>query len=55
MMRHQNITDRNNTIGAVVAELPKATEIFKEYGIDYCCGGHRLLADVIKDILGCLK
>ena len=44
-----NITDKNNTIGAVVAELPKATEIFKEYGIDYCCGGHRLLADVLKE------
>ncbi|WP_313127835.1 iron-sulfur cluster repair di-iron protein [Anaerocolumna sp.] len=44
-----NIIDRNNTIGTVVAELPKATEIFKEYGIDYCCGGHRLLADVIKE------
>ncbi|WP_097014218.1 iron-sulfur cluster repair di-iron protein [Anaerocolumna aminovalerica] len=44
-----NIKYRNNTIGAVVAELPKATEIFKEYGIDYCCGGHRLLADVLKE------
>lgn len=44
-----NIKDKNNTIGTVVAELPKATEIFKEYSIDYCCGGHRLLADVLNE------
>jgi regulator of cell morphogenesis and NO signaling len=44
-----NIKDRNNTIGAIVAELPKATVILKEYGIDYCCGGHRLLAEVVKE------
>ncbi len=35
------------TIGAVVAELPEASEIFDAYGIDFCCGGNRLLADVI--------
>ncbi|NLK99025.1 MAG: iron-sulfur cluster repair di-iron protein [Epulopiscium sp.] len=44
-----NITDKNNTIGTIVAELPKAVQIFKEYGIDYCCGGHRLLTDVMKE------
>lgn len=44
-----NVKDKSNTIGAVVAELPKSMEIFKEYGIDYCCGGHRLLTDVIKE------
>jgi regulator of cell morphogenesis and NO signaling len=40
--------DKNITIGEVVAALPEATQIFKTVGIDYCCGGHRLLADVIQ-------
>jgi len=39
----------NNTIsiGEVVAFNPLATGIFKEYGIDYCCGGHRPLLEVV--------
>ena len=41
--------DKNVTIGEVVVELPKATEVFKEFGIDFCCGGHRNLASVIKE------
>lgn len=41
--------DQNVTIGEVVVELPKATEIFKKYGIDFCCGGHRNLWSVVKE------
>lgn len=45
-MRYQ---DKNATIGEVVVELPKATEIFKNYGIDFCCGGHRNLRSVAEE------
>lgn len=44
-----NITDRNITIGSITAQLPQAAGIFKNYGIDYCCGGNRKLADVIRE------
>lgn len=36
----------NEAIGEVVASLPKAAEIFKEYKIDFCCGGNRILSSV---------
>jgi regulator of cell morphogenesis and NO signaling len=45
-MRYQ---DKDATIGEVVIEIPKATDIFKEFGIDYCCGGHRRLAEVVQE------
>ena len=38
----------NELIGDVVAKLPKAAEIFKEYKIDFCCGGNRPLDEVIQ-------
>lgn len=41
--------DKNVTIGEAVVELPKAAEVFKEFGIDFCCGGHRKLAEVIEE------
>jgi regulator of cell morphogenesis and NO signaling len=31
------------TVGELAAELPAATRIFEKLGIDYCCGGERLL------------
>lgn len=36
------------TIGDIVAEFPKAGEVFKEYKIDFCCGGNRPLSDAIE-------
>lgn len=44
-----NFKDENNTIGTVVAELPVAGQIFNQYGIDFCCGGHRKLSLVIQE------
>lgn len=44
-----NYNDKNATIGGVVVTIPQATQIFNEFGIDFCCGGHRLLAEVIQE------
>lgn len=44
-----NYLDNTKTIGGVVAELQQASGIFKEFGIDFCCGGNRLLSEVVKE------
>lgn len=36
-------------IGAIVTRLPAAAELFKARGVDFCCGGHRLLATVLAE------
>lgn len=36
-------------IGDIVNAFPKAADIFKEYKIDFCCGGNRALIDAIKE------
>lgn len=45
-MKYKN---KDVTIGEVVVEIPKATEVFKKFGIDFCCGGHRLLSEVVAE------
>ncbi|MDF2587523.1 MAG: hypothetical protein K0S41_1364 [Anaerocolumna sp.] len=44
-----NNIKQDATIGEVVVLIPEATQIFSEFGIDFCCGGHRLLSQVMKD------
>lgn len=39
----------SQNIGEIVAEFPKAADIFKEYKIDFCCGGNRPLVTAIKE------
>lgn len=39
----------NQTVGEIVAMLPKASEIFKQYKIDFCCGGDRKLSSAVKE------
>lgn len=34
-----------NTVRDLATIVPGATRIFESFGIDYCCGGHRTLAD----------
>jgi regulator of cell morphogenesis and NO signaling len=34
-----------NKVGELAIEVPGATRIFEQLGIDYCCGGSRTLAD----------
>lgn len=36
------------TIGDIVTRFPKAADIFKQYRIDFCCGGDRPLAEAIE-------
>jgi regulator of cell morphogenesis and NO signaling len=36
-------------IGEIVTKFPKAADVFKEYRIDFCCGGDRPLLRAIKE------
>lgn len=37
------------SVGEIVSIMPRASEIFKEFNIDFCCGGNRALTEVIKE------
>lgn len=39
----------NTTIGQIAARYPKATEVFRSFDIDFCCGGGRSLLEAVKD------
>ena len=39
----------DQSVGEIVSIMPGASEIFKQYRIDFCCGGDRLLIDAIKE------
>lgn len=43
-----NTFNMSQSIGEIVSMMPKASEVFKEYNIDFCCGGHRPLSEAIK-------
>lgn len=43
-----NITDRN-AVGEVVAEDYRTAAVFQKLGIDFCCKGHRSIADVCQE------
>jgi regulator of cell morphogenesis and NO signaling len=36
-------------IGEIVSRFPKAADIFKDYRIDFCCGGDRLAKDALQE------
>lgn len=36
-------------ISEIVNQVPKASELFKKYQIDFCCGGNRPLIDAVKE------
>lgn len=44
-----NTFNSNQKIGDIVVKFPGAADIFKEYRIDFCCGGDRPLAEAIKE------
>ncbi len=39
----------SDKIGSIVAKFPKASEIFREHHIDFCCGGDRPLRAAIEE------
>jgi regulator of cell morphogenesis and NO signaling len=43
-----NISDAT-TVGDLAAGVPGAMRVFENFGIDYCCGGHRTLADACRE------
>lgn len=38
-------TTMEKTVGELVSEQPGRSRVFEEYGIDYCCGGEKPLAE----------
>lgn len=44
-----NIFNTSQSIGDIVSIMPKASEVFKEYNIDFCCGGSRPLSEAIRE------
>ena len=44
-----NTFNSNQKIGEIVVKFPNAADIFKEYKVDFCCGGDRLLITAIKE------
>lgn len=44
-----NKFDKDQRIGQVVIDFPKATEVFMKYNIDFCCGGDRSVNEAITE------
>ncbi len=44
-----HVFNPSNKIGEIVAELPKAVEVFGRYKVDFCCGGNRALGEAIAE------
>lgn len=40
--------DATRTVRDLATELPNATRIFEQFGIDYCCGGSKRLQDACR-------
>ncbi|SFU35166.1 iron-sulfur cluster repair di-iron protein [Alicyclobacillus macrosporangiidus] len=36
-------------VGDVVTRFPGAANVFRAYGVDFCCGGHRSIAEAAKE------
>ena len=41
--------DGNTTVRELVGRYPQTRKTFEKYGIDYCCGGGRCLAEVAQE------
>lgn len=44
-----NLFHEAQSVGEIVVLLPKAGEVFKQYKIDFCCGGKRPLKEVLQE------
>lgn len=45
-----NRFNSSQPVGEIVSIMPQASEIFKKYKIDFCCGGNRPLSDVLSEL-----
>lgn len=45
----ENMFTAQSTVGEIVAMFPKASDLFKTYKIDFCCGGNRSLAEALAE------
>lgn len=43
------MTFNDKTLGQLVAENYKSADVFKSYGLDFCCGGNRNILSVCND------
>jgi regulator of cell morphogenesis and NO signaling len=48
-MNIETATETGITVGSIVAANYRAADVFKRYGIDFCCKGGRRLEDVCKE------
>jgi regulator of cell morphogenesis and NO signaling len=37
------------SVGSIVTSLPAAAALFRAHRVDFCCGGHKLLGDVLAE------
>ena len=44
-----NTFNSAQSLGEIVSITPGASEVFKKYKIDFCCGGNRPLIEAIKE------
>ena len=49
MNSHQTAEALPGTVGQLVAERPSRARVFEKFGIDYCCGGRKLLEQACRD------
>ena len=41
-------TSPNVTLAELAIRIPAASRVFRRHGLDYCCSGHRALADACR-------
>lgn len=46
----KNKFTKTQAVGQIVAEFPQAAELFKKFGIDFCCGGDKSLITAVKEL-----
>jgi len=44
-----DIFNNNQSVGDIVAQLPKASSVFKKHKIDFCCGGKKSLSQAVME------
>ena len=44
-----NVLEIQKTVGQIVADNYRTAEVFKKYGIDFCCGGKKALDKACAD------